>query len=318
MRQLFLIAILFTSQCLNSQIPINGLVSYFSLNGNAVDDMNYQDGIIVGNVDPTTDRSGNPTCALSFDGTQSSLIFWQNFNEYDIHPDSSLSISLWYQGGSQDVGDYEVLFLKYGDGFNPRANPAYGLVLYDLNKVVMMGEYNNLWLSDNIIPIPDPNWHHLVGVFEVGHWKMYLDNVLVEEQQDTSAHVTQKAMDLVMGVGFEGSIDDLAFYDRAITTSEVNDIFNTPSACILGVNDLPTDLKVNIFPNPSAGILKIDLSNINVSEIEIYDCQGRLMSTKRINDTFLELDVSTFPSGVYSMSFDFENAFIGSVSFIVR
>ena len=57
-----------------------------------------------------------------------------------------------------------------------------------------------------------------------------------------------------------------------------------------------------IYPNPVSNILRVDAkSNItDVSEIKIYDIQGKIVKTQKYsNETDNSIDVSDITSGVY-------------------
>lgn len=66
-------------------------------------------------------------------------------------------------------------------------------------------------------------------------------------------------------------------------------------------------LKINLFPNPAARELFIDLALNNVSQyvdIYMYDVEGKLVSVKNLNnikESRIKLDVSTFANGFYNV-----------------
>ncbi len=63
----------------------------------------------------------------------------------------------------------------------------------------------------------------------------------------------------------------------------------------------------NIYPNPSNGIIMIELKDINaVNEINVFDQQGKLIFTKNnlINNELLTIDLSKFAKGLYLVKFN--------------
>ncbi len=61
-------------------------------------------------------------------------------------------------------------------------------------------------------------------------------------------------------------------------------------------------VSLNIYPNPTAGILRIDIetgTTYNVSEYHIYDLNGNKMLTGNIYPGSSELDVSSLKNGLY-------------------
>jgi hypothetical protein len=57
----------------------------------------------------------------------------------------------------------------------------------------------------------------------------------------------------------------------------------------------------NIYPNPTKGIVNLDLPNgINSSEIDLIDCYGRIIETKIINgQSSINFDLSNYKTGLY-------------------
>jgi hypothetical protein len=57
-----------------------------------------------------------------------------------------------------------------------------------------------------------------------------------------------------------------------------------------------------IYPNPTKGIIKIDISNMppeSNSEMRLYDLSGMELVVKRNFDSFSEIDISLFKDGIY-------------------
>jgi hypothetical protein len=90
--------------------------------------------------------------------------------------------------------------------------------------------------------------------------------------------------DPTLGVGSEFVVDSLGFSGW------------------VGVNELPNSINsVNIFPSPADNQLTIDVdlkNNISLG-YEIYDMNGRLLITSKMNSTKEVVDVSNLSSGRY-------------------
>jgi hypothetical protein len=69
--------------------------------------------------------------------------------------------------------------------------------------------------------------------------------------------------------------------------------------------NVPTENpKEVIYPNPTTGIVNIPLNCINSGKYEIYNTNGRLLSSSEITSTvnnLLTIDFTQYPSGVYSV-----------------
>ncbi|MXN91613.1 T9SS type A sorting domain-containing protein [Flavobacterium sp. Sd200] len=66
---------------------------------------------------------------------------------------------------------------------------------------------------------------------------------------------------------------------------------------VLGRDDFGADT-LNIYPNPTTGLLKIQ-SKLTVNKTELYDVQGRLLQTNVVNGTDGVVDISSKPKGIY-------------------
>ncbi|MCF8298408.1 MAG: T9SS type A sorting domain-containing protein [Saprospiraceae bacterium] len=67
-----------------------------------------------------------------------------------------------------------------------------------------------------------------------------------------------------------------------------------------GINEVEQNSKISIYPNPSKGIFKIVTSGINKDfQISVYDIQGQKIHNQLIHKENVEMDLSTYPKGVY-------------------
>jgi len=59
--------------------------------------------------------------------------------------------------------------------------------------------------------------------------------------------------------------------------------------------------KFNLFPNPATDIINISNSdNMAISQIEIYDVNGKVLNTQKFSDeTEIQLNVAALNSGTY-------------------
>ena len=80
--------------------------------------------------------------------------------------------------------------------------------------------------------IYNTGWHHVVLTFDGNFFKMYLNNVLIEAKPYT-ATITPKLYEYFLGWNenwpsqfWTGYIDDLRFYSRTLSTSDVQALFN--------------------------------------------------------------------------------------------
>jgi hypothetical protein len=221
-----------------SEIPSNGMIAYYPFNNNATDEStNTYDGNVVGPT-ITEDRKEKTNSAYSFDGN----------NDYiDLGPmvgDGIRSISLWFRldrtidtSLNRNIalisreGDYNNYFefslAFFPSGLGGTGTPGKLRFLYSINKDIYFDVQSNntSWQKDR--------WYHIVAIIHPTEgMKMYVDNV---KQTDTEGYYNAtENCQLNTYIGswgvlpnryFTGKIDDVIFYNRALTESEVNELF---------------------------------------------------------------------------------------------
>jgi len=75
--------------------------------------------------------------------------------------------------------------------------------------------------------------------------------------------------------------------------------------------NITNSLNVNIFPNPSNGVFGLNINSITKNiKIMIYDLRGRIILSKIINENFIKIDLSNYPSSIYILNIETENSII--------
>ncbi|MFV0377412.1 MAG: T9SS type A sorting domain-containing protein [Mangrovibacterium sp.] len=69
------------------------------------------------------------------------------------------------------------------------------------------------------------------------------------------------------------------------------------------------DQEIRIYPNPTKGLLRIDIPNLDGTNItlDIFDSHGRLLIRKDAQAIGNQLDLSAYPSGMYLLLIRTEN-----------
>jgi hypothetical protein len=101
--------------------------------------------------------------------------------------------------------------------------------------------------------------------------------------------------DICMNIFTKGQV---ARMNTALTIARPS-ILTSPGT-ILSVNDIISENKINVYPNPNTGLLFIENSNsVNLSYI-IFDILGnKVLEGKTANQTTTEIKLNNIPSGVY-------------------
>ena len=83
--------------------------------------------------------------------------------------------------------------------------------------------------------------------------------------------------------------------------------FNSNHAIIIGIRgpELPTAIgetnaeNINVFPNPSNGMVYVCAESQQVQELQVFDLSGRMILQKSINETEFSIDLSGYNAGTY-------------------
>jgi hypothetical protein len=277
-----------------SQLTL-GLVGHYSFTGDAADASTYaNDGTVQGAV-LTTDRFGTANSAYEFDGVDDDIVI----NSYaNMSPTEALSVGAWIKTNSS-VGAPPIYDrLETGDGFGLRLNDAGNLRL-TINGGVMSDVISTTNVADDV-------WHCVVGTYDrnAGMLKVYVDGVL--EGTEFSTEFIDYMPEPRNGIGgiafvpifFNGSIDEVRIYERALTLAEVGQM------CSFGDPDAVAETGQQLFdlllaPNPTTENVAIHCSE-NVNKIDIYDFQGRIIKTiNGSNSGYEMIDVASLAQGTY-------------------
>lgn len=143
----------------------------------------------------------------------------------------------------------------------------------------------------NVTTTADTLWHHYAATYDGSKMVLYIDGL----------EVGQKAIsNLNTGLGkmFFGAnqnyLDDIRFYDRALSASEVA-TFVAQSPNSIKSNSFES---MSIYPNPTNNILNIQ-TNATIEVITIYNLQGQNIMNITSNNN--QLDLTSLAEGAYIM-----------------
>lgn len=327
MKKLLLLSTIFFSLNALAQIPTNGLVGNYPFNGNGNDIISSNNGTVIGAV-LTTDRFGNANSAYQFDGINDTIKLPLQQNNI-----TSYSISSWFKTsvggpilGGRGLPDRVGLTLHIHNSKTGGAGAGKALFVAD-GGVISIGKISDSTFNDN-------KWHHIVGVYAGATGKIiesqfaiYVDGVLISTQKSSTGSANAPINNLTniligahqvwsSGGLFNGSIDDLKIYNRAVNSTEVKALYNEgicyQSATVTdtlvinmklsGFNPLVYDNTIKVYPNPTTGKLNIDISNYNnISQytLKLVDNLGAVMFQNVINSSSFNIDLTTYSAGIY-------------------
>ncbi len=263
---LFLVISLMFVGIINAQMPAEGLIAYFPFNGNANDEsVNNHDGTVYGSI-LTTDRFGIDNSAYSFDGTNDYIKMLglpTNYTQY--------TYSAWVKSNLTTPSNSMGIVVQ--NGFTGSiAWGSFGSIISKTNYrhwVIHRDDTGTLQYINNASTL-DLNWHHLLITWDGTDIKMYYDGLL----QNTFAVNTISTIYNELLVGainnngsagnfFNGKIDDIRIYDRALNGTEITTLFNE-NLCSDVTNSLYTEYYVSdlSFENISPKSYLINVENL--------------------------------------------------------
>ncbi|GDY22711.1 hypothetical protein LBMAG56_40580 [Verrucomicrobiota bacterium] len=208
---------------------LNGAVAYYPFNGNAVDALGAgNSGAVVG-ATPTVNRFGQGNAAYSFNGTNNYITFGKNES---VYPNTTLTWSAWFR--QSGYSDNPIILWDDDSQTGGERYLALG-PLGDTNSMVFNADD----------PLAGPGgfaagglalgsgWNHVVFTADAASQNLYLNGTLVASTNaPLPDHSGRSYLSLGSGqdgsVGyFNGSIDDLRIFNRALSAGEVASLYAT-------------------------------------------------------------------------------------------
>ncbi|VFM96417.1 MAG: Concanavalin A-like lectin/glucanases superfamily protein [Candidatus Kentron sp. G] len=208
----------------------DGLVAYYPFNGNANDESgNGNDGTVNG-ATLTEDRFGNAGSAYSFNGIDN-YIDCGNADILNIN--DTITLSAWINHTTGEPINWEDMFMK--------GNTTYGFQFNSGDDSFVFHLTTSGWknLSSDIKPLAGV-WYHVVGTYDGEQQKIYVDGVLKNiDTWSESINVTDDPLTIGYKVAsdnsyFNGVIDEVRIYNRPLSETEVQTLYNE------GTNTSPT------------------------------------------------------------------------------
>jgi hypothetical protein len=212
---------------------LDGLVGYWPLDDLSGDDAsgNGLHGEVMGVIDTTEDRLGNPTGAMLFSGFADDFVDLGDEEAFQMT--GAMSVSAWVILDSANVNNGRII-AKSGLG----GSRSWSLNIESGNSdptfQIAIDGNANLSVSD-IDPLPQDEWVHMTGVYRPGdrteiyvngELKEFLDVGIPDEQfSDNGLPVLIGSRNQCGNCGWMGSIDDVALWNRALDEAEVVQLF---------------------------------------------------------------------------------------------
>ena len=161
----------------------------------------------------TTDRKGNLKSALYFDSTYGIKI-------KSVPQQTHTSLSVWIKPAH-----------VWASGLSYIAAPsAYGPVMNHISNLLSGGVVMNSTIPGGTFYFNNTGWRHLVVTYDGVDLKFYVNGVLVDTNNEPG-YIPTSVSEYFIGylIGFnkwKGGIDDLRFYSRTLTPTDVQKLYN--------------------------------------------------------------------------------------------
>ncbi len=233
LKTLYFFCIFLTTTSILPQVDLgNGLIAYYPFNGNANDESgHYNNGTVYGGS-LTTDRFGNPNSAYEFLSGQ--YLTLPNNSDFDFT--NEMSISLWIAPNYPD-GSYNEYWMypirkgtqeaasdwSWGIYFNI-VTKMYGLILKTEDGITTE-------IDRDMSEIPENSYSHIVLVYDGNKLRLYKNGILIESVSKTGIVHNNPNADISTVYTniwyYQGKLDDMRFYNRALTDEEIQELYNT-------------------------------------------------------------------------------------------
>ena len=204
---------------------LNGIVSYYKFQettGIVVDELGVNDGSLVGAVS----RGAVGKIDNGFDFTNS----WVNIpDNASLDFTTEFSVSLWCKPDSFSA--YMGIMAK-GDAADSGSNSAWVIRRWSATNTIqarLFGTVDGNVLSSDFI---DGAWNHIVLVFNGIDVRMYVNNNLtIGDAFVGPIHNSTDPVEIGRNEfggqrNFDGDIDEIGIWDRGLTASEVDELYN--------------------------------------------------------------------------------------------
>ena len=308
---LILISLTFINLTVFSQVNLqNGLVAYYPFNGNANDESGNGNHGILSSPPPTAinDRYNNANKALDFNNLQNITI--PHSTTIDL-VNTEASFVAWIKPGNADSDVTYQIFSK-SSGFD-QSQRKFGVYLRgttDKTGYYLSFELRTINTTDDANPtpafVPNNKWTFIAVIYKQNKKYYYIDGVLKDTRyqsiSSTDENIISNTNDAKIGLfavdnwsPFNGAIDDIRIYNRAINVDEVQALYNEGTVDLQ--NGLIAYYPFNENANDESG--NGNHGTLTGGSFE-RDKWGNTNSSIRLNGYSLNNDFITLTPNIYS------------------
>jgi gliding motility-associated-like protein len=244
MKKIFLLACVLLNLSCFAQVPAyapsSGIVAFWPFSGNANDVSGNGNNGTVNGATLTTDRFGAGSSAYYFSNTAAPNAYIQaNVNTASINTSGAMTLSFWvYRVGNGYSG---ARLMEFGSC----ATCAGQILVGWGNGLTTMTFRHYLTATDfttyNFSGLADNTWYNIVYTNDGTTAKYYLNGVLVNsvaspDPAQLLGNVAFGRMNHPANDAFNGNLDDIGIWNRALTPCEISNLYIGNTAASFSIN----------------------------------------------------------------------------------
>ena len=239
-----------------------GLVGYWPLDGDATDgSASRNDGTLVGNVRAVPDRYSASSAALLFPGEAGAFVDLGDPAELQITGAMTLTAWVYLNGSNQNngciIGRRDS---SEGGSWDLSVEADADGVANAVTFGVARGSADYIAVGD-VLPVPTDQWVHIAAIYRPGlALEIYIGGQLRASNvvEIPASQLSESGTPVLIGsrsgcsdCGWDGLIDEVRVYNRAVTQIEVWQIMRANVGCSLapepadGATDVPRDVTLH-------------------------------------------------------------------------
>ena len=208
----------------------DSLVAHYAFDGNTIDSKGGIGGTAFGSPTYTTGKIGQ---ALQLDGVDD-YVSVPDTSNLDFNGSQSFSISYWVKSTTATPHVAKKINASATVGYMISAvSNSGGIATLNLSDGV--DEVNVSLASSPQVPLVNGEWHHVVMVLDQGvnTVRLYVDTATGNTANISTLDSLENSTPLYIGTSgklssskTKGSIDDVRIYNKALSASEIGDLFS--------------------------------------------------------------------------------------------
>jgi len=297
------IGLLFTSF---SSAQTSGIIAEYNFDENAgiiTNDLsgNGITGVLVNGTSWTS--NGKYSVGLSFDGINDYVSLG---NRSVLTPANAITISAWVKTNTNSGA--QMIVSKYSAGANP-----YQLRIQGSNIRFSVKTTTEGTITTTSSPIPVGQWKYITGTWDGTTMKVYVDGVLASPTLAKTGTMVDNPIDVRIGgsangvLPFNGLIDDVRIYDRALSLSEIVNDMNTPLFGNVTIDTIPPVVSITSPLNNSnlSGVISVNANatdNVGVVGVQ-FKLDGNDLGSEDFTFPYsVSWNTSTAADGIHTLT----------------